>query len=336
MHKPITLKDLAHSLGLSVSTVSRALKDHYSISEKTIKKVKDLARELDYQPNQNAIHFQQGKTFTLGVILPDLREHFFSTAISGMEEEALKHDYTILFAQSHNLGAREHGIIEKFKNQRVDGLIISIAKHQASVADFEALKQLNIPVVYFDCVPQINRIYAVLSDIEKSTVDMVTYLLEQQHRVIAMINGPAHLKASIDRQTGLMNALSGHDLKYDPSLMIHSSIDEANTILAAETLLKNKRKVTAIIAFNDYVALFLLKFLKSKGLEKQIAVVSYANLPLISYLTEKPLASIEQFPYEQGKRAIELIIKLIQEPEQLPENGLQIIIQHELVIHSES
>src|SRR3954463_9523111 len=141
-----TIKEIAKRLNISVSTVSRALHDHHSIGLRTKTRVKELAKELNYEPNQAAIFFQQRKTFTIGVILPELSEAFFSSAISGIEDTANKNNYTVLLGQSHDDEQREKQIMETMKNHRVDGLIVSISKNTSNYDHFETLKRYNIPV----------------------------------------------------------------------------------------------------------------------------------------------------------------------------------------------
>ncbi|RYD68805.1 MAG: LacI family transcriptional regulator, partial [Sphingobacteriales bacterium] len=144
---------IAKILNISPSSVSRGLHDHPSIGAVTREKIKELAKTLNYEPNNAAILFQKGKTYTIGVILPELAEHFFSTAISAIEDEALKRNYTVIFAQSHDDFDKEIRLVDKMKNQRVDGLLVSITKDTSSFEHFEKLKAFNIPVVFFDRIP---------------------------------------------------------------------------------------------------------------------------------------------------------------------------------------
>src|SRR6476661_5457183 len=123
--KQPTIKEIARRLNISVSTVSRALHDHYSIGLRTKMRVQQLAKQLNYEPNQTALFFQQRKTYTIGVILPELSEMFFSASISGIEDAAEKKNYTVLLGQSHDDAEREKKIVETMKNHRVDGLIVS-------------------------------------------------------------------------------------------------------------------------------------------------------------------------------------------------------------------
>ena len=148
-HKPATIKEIASRLRVSISTVSRALHDHPSIGLRTRMEVRKLAEELNYEPNRAAISFKQGKSFTIGVILPNLGEEFFSMAINGIEDVATSHNYTVLIGQSHDDTAREKQIAETMRKHRVDGLIVSLAKTTKSLQHFEQLDQYRIPVVFF-------------------------------------------------------------------------------------------------------------------------------------------------------------------------------------------
>ena len=265
--KPTTIKEIAKILKISPSSVSRGLHDHPSIGAVTREKIKQLAKSLNYQPNNAAILFQKGKTYTIGVILPELSEHFFSTAISAIEDEALKKNYTVIFAQSHDNYEQEVKLVEKMKNQRVDGLLVSISKDTSNFDHFENLSAFNIPVVFFDRIPPFKNVHYVACSLESATVKGVNYLLKKGHRSIGMINGPASLYASDERKEGYMQAISFNRLKFDPSLIVNCDLTEAGTIKAANEFLNHKRKPTAIVAFNDYVALFLIKHFKH-GLRK--------------------------------------------------------------------
>lgn len=335
--KPTTIKEIAKLLNISVSTVSRALHDHSSIGLITKMRVKKLAKEMNYEPNQRAIQFLQGKSHTIGVILPELSESFFSAAISGIEDIAYKRNYTVLLAQSHDDAEREKLLVEKMKTQRVDGLLISVAKTTSTYEHFESLKKLNIPIVFFDRIPPVKNIHFVASNMETGTFDALNFLLKKGHRAIGMINGPQTMLASTERKNGYIKAMTSHRLKFDPSLMINCDLTEMETIRAMDTLLNHKRKPTAIVTFNDYVALFAIQYARSMGLKinKDIDFVSYANLPIINYMDYTPIASVEQFPYKQGKKAADILMDLINQPKQ--EQGTEqayfnVVIASELVV----
>lgn len=311
--KPTTIKEIAQILGISVSTVSRALHDHPSIGLTTRAKVKKLAGELNYEPNQTAIFLQKGKTHTIGVILPELSEAFFSSAISAIEDTAYKKNYTVLLAQSHDDEQKEKQLVEKMKNHRVDGLLVSVGKNTSSYLHFENLKKYNIPVVYFDRIPSIPNIHYVACNMEIGTIEAVSYLLKKGHRAIGMINGPQTMVATGERKEGYIKAMTKNRLKYDPSLIVSCDLTEEGTQKALNELLASKRKPTAIVTFNDYVALFAIKHASKLNIKinKDLEFVSYANLPLIHYMENIPAASVEQFPYLQGQKATDILMDLL-------------------------
>ena len=332
--KPITIKEIAKRLDLSISTVSRALHSHPSISLLTQEKVKQMAKEMDYEPNQTAIFFQKGKTFTIGVILPELAEAFFSSAISAIEDIAYKRNYTILLAQSHDDEEREIQLVEKMKNHRIDGLLVSVAKTSTNFDHFLHLKKYDIPVVFFDRIPPLKDIHAVACNIETGSIEAVDYLLKRGHRSIGLINGPNALMASGQRKEGYIKALQKNRLKFDPSLITNCDLTEESTKVALNILLNHKRKPTAIVTFNDYVSAFAIKAALKLGynLKNDIEFVSYANSPVIGFMEHPPIASVEQFPAIQGQKAIDTLLDLLCAPENEETQGyFKITVESQLI-----
>ncbi|MGZ3751844.1 MAG: LacI family DNA-binding transcriptional regulator [Mucilaginibacter sp.] len=339
--KPATIKEIAKILGLSASTVSRALHDHASIGLTTKIKIKQLAKELNYEPNQTAIYFQKGRSYTIGVILPELSEAFFSAAISGIEDTANKRNYTVLLAQSHDSEENEKKLVAKMKNQRVDGLIISITKNTSSYDHFDTLKNSNIPVVFFDRIPSIKNKHSVACNMETGTFEAVNFLLKKGHRTIGMINGPSTLFAAKERKDGYIQALYKNRLKFDPSLVVNCDLTEEGTIAAMNELLTQKRKPTAIVTFNDYVALFAIRYARSLNIQinKDLTFVSYANTPLVNYMDYVPIATVEQFPYLQGQKATDILIDLLSKPDrkdEVEQAYYNIIVESQLVVSSKN
>lgn len=313
-NKQATIKEIAQTLGVSISTVSRALHNHPSIGLATKKKVQEVAERLNYEPNQAAIQFKMGKTFTLGVIIPELTENFFSRAISGIEDVAFASHYNVLFGQSHDSLQKEKEIVSTFKKNRIDGLLVSLSKSTRNIDHFLELKEYGIPVVFFDRVPKDTDTYSVSCDLFSGSIKIVDYLWERGHRHIALLKGPQTLQATNERMRGFMEGLSRKRAKTDPSLFSTSDLTQDSTWKAMEDVLSQKNRPTAVIAFNDYVALdammYVRKFTKLK-LNKDICFVSYSNLPIRAYMETPPLVSIEQYPYEQGKKAAEMVMALI-------------------------
>jgi LacI family transcriptional regulator len=334
--KPSTIKEIARLLNLSVSTISRALHDHRSIGVATRKKVKDLAAKLHYEPNQTAIFLQKGKTKTIGVILPELSEDFFSTAVNAIEDIAYEQNYTVLLAQSRDDEEREKQLVEKMKNHRVDGLLISVAKNTRTYEHFELLKRYNIPIVFFDRIPSLKNIHYVACNMETGTIQALNYLIKKGHRAIGLINGPANMYACTERKEGYITALLKSRLKFDPSLVINCDLTKKEVELAMEKLLINKRKVTAVVTFNDYVALYAINYLRHHHLKssEEIVFVSYSNLPLIQYMHHVPVASVEQYPYRQGQKATEILFDILKQKDDENEAFYKVIIESNLIEHS--
>lgn len=337
MKKPVaTIKEIAKRLNISVSTVSRALHDHHSIGLRTKMRVKELAKELKYEPNQTAIFFKQGKTFTIGVILPELSESFFSSAISGIEDFAKTKNYNVLVGQSHDDEQTEKQLVETMKSHRVDGMLISVAKNTGNYEHFEMLKDYNIPVVFFDRIPKKGDIHYVACNVEQGMEDAINFLVKRGHKNIALINGPKTIIASKERFEGYRDALSRKKIKVDPAYVISTELSPVATKKAMEELLALKRRPTAIITFNDYIALDAIKYAKSQRIKinEDISFVSFANLPICHYMENPPLASVEQFPFKQGSKAAEILWQLLDTntDEVIPLN--QVILESKLMVHN--
>ena len=325
-------------LNLSASTVSRALHDSRNISPATIKRVKEVAAELEYEPNQTAMFLQSGKTLTLGVILPHLTEAFFSQAISGIEDFASEHNYNVLMGQSHDDTNREKKIVEAMKNHRVDGLLISIAKNTKDFSHFEALRKYDIPVVFFDCAPETSDIHSVTCKLEAGMNEAVEFLSKKGHTRIAYISGPRELLANRERMAGYHSSLKLLNIAFNPQYVVHSDLSKESTHYAMQNLLSLKAGPTAVIAFNDYVALDAMQYASKMNIRinKDISFVSFSNLPVYNYMENPPLASVEQFPYRQGQRATELLLEILNTVKGERAQGpfQKIILEPRLFIHT--
>jgi len=333
--KPATIKEIASRLNVSVSTVSRALHNHPSIGLRTKMQVQKLAGELNYEPNQAAISFKQGKTMILGVILPNLGEEFFSIAINGIEDVATKNKYTVLIGQSHDVTEREQQITEAMRRQRVDGLIVSLAKTTKTFEHFEQLKRYNIPVVFFDRVPDSPDAYTVSCNLENSSVELVDLLVSLGHKQIGFIKGPDTLIHSKQRLNGYYEGLKKHKIKADTSFVVTTDLSKKKTLDAMHKLLVLKNRPTAVIAFNDYVALEATRYNRNQGLKinKDISFVSYANLPITSYLDDPPLASVEQFSYLQAEKATEILLQLVQSKTDNEHIPHKVVLESKVILH---
>lgn len=323
--KPVTIKEIARKLRISPSTVSRALNDHPSIGLVTTMRVKKMAEELNYEPNQTAIFFKQRRTFTIGVVLPSLSEPFFSSAISEIEKVAADHGNTVLMGQSHDDPARELKILQTFKKHRVDGVLISLGKNTEDLSFVDLLNDAEIPVVFFDCVPKIEGVNKVYSDLSTGMRQAIEAFGTIGHKNIALINGPENLLASMERAEAYKKALESEKLDYNERYVVHTDLTEQGNIEAIDNLLALPERPSAIVSFNDFVTLDVMKYVRHKGLtqKKDVFFISYANYPLWKYMENPPMGSIEQYPDHQARKAAEILFKHIAAKENLqPETAV--------------
>ena len=325
-----TLKEIAKRLKLSTSTVSRALKDHPSIGLVTTMRVKKLAKELNYEPNSTAIFFKQRKTFTIGVVLPNLSESFFSTAISSIENLAHTKDYTVILGQSMDDPDRERNILRTLRAHRVDGLIVSLSKNTSDFSFLEDLKKINTPIVFFDCVPDRDDVHMVYCELSAGVLDAVDTFVSCGHQHIALINGPENLLASRQRLASFQEGLEAHDIPVNADYLVTTDLSVKGNQAAIETLLALPQRPSAILCFNDYVTLDVMKTARERGivLNQDMFFISFANYPIWHYMENPPMGSIEQFPGKQGLKAAEVLFELIEKKSEIPK---QYVFSSELI-----
>jgi DNA-binding LacI/PurR family transcriptional regulator len=313
-NNPPTIKQIARQLNVSVSTVSRALSNHPRIGISTKEKVHKLANELGYEANAQAISFKQKKTFIIGVVLPDIKEDFFSQAINGIEAAATLHHYTMLFAQSYDDLEIEKRVVGVMRKQRVDGLIISLSKETNTYNHLQSFEKYDIPIVYFDRIPTINNVHKVYCNLYDATIEMVTWFFDKGYKRIGLINGPDTLAATNERLKGYKESVGKRKLKVDMQLVETTDFSKDSTIEAMKKLLALKSPPEVIISFNDYVHMDAVQYANQVKIKanKDILFASYANLPITGYTTHPPVISLEQYPYKQGEKAMEMIMKLLQ------------------------
>lgn len=310
-----TIKEIAKRLNVSISTVSRALSNHPRIGLRTKTQVQQLAQELGYEPNAKAISFKQKKSFVVGVVLPFIREEFFSQAISGIETAAMESNYTILFGQSYDDAEREMTVVNAMRKQRVDGLLISLSKETTKYDHLLALQKFNIPVIYFDRVPPADNVNKVFCNLYKGTIEMVGWLFSRGYKRIALVNGPDQLSASKERLQGYIEGHVRKKLKVDMQLVEKTDFSKEGSYAAMANLFALKHRPQAIITFNEYVHMDAVQYAQQHNIQvnRDIVFASYANLPITSYTAHPPLVSVEQYPYGQGEKAMETMIALLHE-----------------------
>jgi len=312
MKKGVTLKDIADKLNMSISTVSKALSGDISISEPTKVRVQKLAEEWNYIPNEAARHFKLNKTFTLGLIIPDLLDQIFVLAINGVEEIAAQKKYNVIVSQSHEDAVHENKIVDIMIRSRVDGVIVAITKNTDDMSSFRKLIDIGIPVVFFSRSPQDPSFNYVSANNEDGAMKAMEFLFTKGHKRIAHIMGPASMPVSQIRLEGYKKALEKHHISYDASLVKAVDFTPASTHKAMKSLMSIKSPPTAIFTFKNYISLDVIQFLKKKNNSSKLTtidVVGFGNLPMLQYLDNKPSASIEENSYIMGIEAAQLLFK---------------------------
>lgn len=331
-----TIKEIAKKLNVSVSTVSRALHGHPSIGQVTTMRVHKVANELGYEVNKSAIYFKERRTYTIGVIIPSLAEPFFSSALSGVEECAGESNYNVIIGQSLDSIEREKRIVENMKDHRVDGILVSLTKDTSTYEHFDNLKKYNIPIVFFDRVPQKKDIHFVSCNLYSGMLQAISKFVKMGHKKIGLINGPAKMAATLQRLEIYFRCLKQNDLPIDYDIITSTTLRKQDNVKAMKKLIDQDEVPTAVMVFNDYVLLDCIATVKAEGLEvnKDISFISFANLPVWEYMDTRPLASIEQFSYKQASLATDFLFKLIEVNNKggnADQNYMQEIIDSELV-----
>jgi DNA-binding LacI/PurR family transcriptional regulator len=327
-----TMKEIAKRLGVSVTTVSRALQNHPRIGLRTRERVQELARSLGYVPNSTAIFLKKGRTFNIGVVLPFLTEQFFSLAISGIEDATMNKGYSVLVVQSRNDFERERAAVASLVKHGVDGIIVSVASGTHTYKHFDEVHQHGIPVVFFDRVIQRPTSSSVYSDITAGAYQAVTFLINKGLTRIALLNGPSTLQSTDERLKGYVSALRDNHLPIDIHYIKGLNLSKEDTVRKTHELLNLPVPPQAILAFHDYVALDAMQVCKERGLRinQDISFVSFSNLSFCNYLDHPPIASLEQFPYEMGAQAAQLLIDAIEQPDRSTRQ--EVIIPPKLVV----
>ncbi len=308
----VTIIDIAKKLGISKSTVSRALTNSTNISPDTKEAVLKAAREMDYQPNMLALGLIKKETHILGVVIPDIEKPFFASIVSGIQHAVSRMGYRIIIAQSDESPNVEKENINALMHSRVDGFIIC---HTRDTRKFEHVKLLHskgIPLVSFARICQELPIPKVIEDDFNGLYTTTTYLIEKGRRRIALLAGPKHLLASKLRLNGYKMALQQHGITFDPELVAHTRFLPYQVADALEYWLQLPSPPDGICTIYDNGAIRIIELLKSKGIKipEEIAVVGFGNDPSASII-EPALTTYSQKPYEIGTTAGKYMLELL-------------------------
>jgi len=310
----ITIKDIARELGISPSTVSRALKDHPDISIATKKAVNELADKLNYQPNTVALNLRQRKTNTIGVIIPEIVHFFFSTVISGIEDVAYEAGYNVILAQSNESVEREKSDIKALFNSRVDGLLLSISRETTNFDHIESIISKGLPIVFYDRMYTNPNTSKVIVDDYVGAKEAVLHLIEQGYQQIAHLEAAPGLQIAVDRRRGYIDALRENNMPIKETMIIecpNGSLEDGKK--ATKKLLSLASPPDAIFANNDLLAMGAMLSIKEKGLKipGDVALMGFSNW-FFSQLLDPPLSSVDQPGFEMGQEAARLLIRQIE------------------------
>lgn len=307
-----TIHDIAKKLSISASTVSRALKNNPIISEGTRKLIHETAEEMGYRPNTLAANFRTKRTNTIGVIVPLINRHFFSSVISGIEEVAYKNGFTVTISQSNDLLEKESKIAQTLFANRVDGVIISIAMETTNFDHLRLFTAKNIPIVFFDRVVEEIDSHKIVVDDFGGAYRATKHLAEMGSKKIAHIGGPLNLNIYKNRQAGYLKALSDLGLNTDESLVINNNLIREQGINAVQKLLNLPEKPDAIFCANDTTAQSVIFHLIKTGYKvpDDIAVVGFSNEPFSEMVTPS-ISTVMQPGFLIGTKSADLLIEQI-------------------------
>ncbi len=330
----VSLKDLALEIGVSISTVSRALNNHPDISPEVTRKIQKLAAEMNYTPNPLAMGLLKQATRMIGVIVPDLVTHFYSSIISGIEHVAEEKGYYILIASSNESLQKEIKAVENFLKTRVEGLIVCLSQETKNYEHFDRLIRNQIPLVFFDRVCRTDEVPSVVVDNVDAAQKITKHFYKNGFRRIAYIAGPDHLNISQERTSGYLSGLKSCGLEFHPELLVKCNMSSKDAIKATGRLLDLPEKPDAIFGINDTVAFAAMKEIKSRGLRipQDVALVGFTD-EFHSTVVDPALTSITHPTFEIGQEAARLFFQRIENPDAKPS---QLTLNTKLVVRKSS
>lgn len=312
----LTIKDIAKALNLSTSTVSRALRDSYEISNETKKVVMEYAKANHYRPNPIALGLKERRTRSIGVIVCEIANSFFSQAINGMESVAYSKGYNVMISQSHESVEREMFDLQYLASRSIDGLLISVSTETKDFSFLHDLKRRGMPIVFYDRVVDEIETHKVSVDNISSAYEATKHLIKKGHRKIAHLGNAEHLSITKERHQGYLKALSSFGIKPEEKFikfckhggLIQNEIDEA-----LQSIFKGKDKPDAIFASADKLTTGTLRFLHRKKIKvpEDIGLIGFSNSELTELLNP-PLTIVKQPAFEMGKKAMELLLHMVE------------------------
>lgn len=307
------LKKLAQILGLSISTVSKALRDSYDISKETKEKVIALANELNYQPNPHASSLRKNKSKTIAVIIPEIANNYFTLAINGIESVAQEKNYHVLIYLSHEDQEKEASFIKHLQNGRVDGVLISLSSTTSNYSHLEDLQKKGLPIVFFDRVYDRLNTACITTDDYESAYKATQHLIEKGCTKIAHLMISPGLSIGNKRMKGYLQALADNGIENDEKMLVHCTNDDEKDYHLLEKLFLTKKRPDGVFASVERYAILCYELCKNRKLSipEDVKVISFSNLQTADYLNPS-LTTITQPAFEIGKEAASILFKAIE------------------------
>lgn len=307
-----SLKDLAQELGVSIATVSRALRNSPEIGKDMQKRVKELAQKLNYRPNPFAQSLRKEAPKVIGVVVPNLVTHYYAAVLDGIEDEARRKGYSVISANSHERFEDEAQAIDNFISMHVEGIIACLAQSTTDYSHFEQLASMGIPVVFFGRTCMSDRFSSVTANGDEAAMQATQHLIDTGSRRIAFLGGPNHLDMVRRRKHGYLEALRTNHLPIDRDLVICDKIDFKIAQQQTESLLQRKDRPDAFVAFNDIIAFGAFSAIKQMGyrIPEDVALIGFTDDVHAAYVTPRMSAIADQ-SHLMGVTACQLLLRNI-------------------------
>ena len=308
-----TISSIAEVLNLAPSTVSRALNDHYSISEETKKRVTKLAQQLGYQPNLHASSLVSRKTNVIGLVIPQVTDFFFTTVVTGIRDALEQSGYRLIIMQSNESHEIECENLHYLMAARVDGILYSPTLHTKGIKHLKPVTSNGIPFVNFDRKVNSGKFFQVLSDDEQGAYMAVQHLIDVGCKKIAHIGGPRTARNALNRFNGFAKALRSNGLTIFEQMVVETDFSIDQSIGSIKALFDAQELPDGIFAVNDATAIGCMSVALEKGLKipKDIAIVGYDDETYSQFLTPS-LSSVKNPIYEMGHLAVKMCLAQIQ------------------------
>ena len=307
-----SLKDLARELGVSIATVSRALRNSPEIGREMQQRVKELARKMNYRPNPFAQSLRKEAPKVIGVVVPNLVTHYYAAVLDGIEDEARRAGYSVINANSHERFEDETQAIDNFISLHVEGIIACLSQNTTDYSHFEEIAEMGIPLVFFGRTCLAHRFSSVTANGDEAAQQATQHLIDTGSRRIAFLGGPNHLDMVQRRKHGYLEALREHHLNIDRSLVVCDKIDYNVAMRNVEKMLRLDNRPDAIIAFNDIITFAAFSAIKSCGLRipEDVALIGFTDDVHAAYVTPR-MSAIEDQSHQMGVKACQLLLNNI-------------------------